>query len=74
MTSGLLTQVMIAERYGLRLSMDQLAELLGVAKKTLYNQVSAGSCPVPTYVDQGKRWCDYRDAAAHFDRLRLQAA
>lgn len=72
--SSILTQVMIAERYGLRLNMEQLAELLGVAKKTLYNQISAGTCPVPTYVDQGKRWADYRDAAAHFDKLREIAA
>lgn len=70
---SILTQVMIAERYGLRLSMEQLAELLGVAKGTLYNQVSAGSCPIRTYVDQGKRWADYRDAAAHFDKLREAA-
>lgn len=71
--SSILTQALIAERYGLRLSVEQLAELLGIAKGTLYNQISAGTCPVRTYVDQGKRWADFRDAAAHFDALRERA-
>lgn len=31
---SLITQVMVAERYGLRLDMAQLAEVLGVEKTT----------------------------------------
>lgn len=70
---SLLTQMVIVEKYGLRLDMAELAELLGIAKGTLLNQVSAGALAIPTYVDGGKRWADYRDVAAHFDRMREEA-
>lgn len=70
---SLLTQVMVAERYGLRLGVTELAALLGIEKKTVYNQVSAGTFPIKTYVDGGQRFADYRDAAAHFDNLRATA-
>lgn len=71
---SLFTQALIAERYGLRLDMKQLAEVLGIKPGTLANWVSAGSCPVKTYLDGGKRWADYRDVADHLDACRAQAA
>lgn len=70
---SILTQAFIAEKYGLRLDMQQLAAVLNIEKATLYNKVSAGTCPVPTYVDGGKRFADYRDVAKHFDDLRAGA-
>ena len=71
---SLVTQAMIVEKYGLRLNIEQLAEVLGVTKGALHNQISAGTCSVPTYVDQGRRWADYRDVALHFDQCRKAAA
>lgn len=67
---SLVTQMLIAERYGPRLGVAQLAEVLGVSKGSVYNQISAGTLPVHTYVDQGKRWADYRDVAEHLERCR----
>ncbi len=71
---SLITQAFVVERFGLRLSIDQLAELLGITKGAIYNQVSAGTFPVKTYLDGGKRWADYRDVAAHLDACHEQAA
>lgn len=71
---SLLPQLILAEKYGMRLNMDQLAAELGIEKTTLYNQVSANRCPVKTYVEGGKRWADVRDLAEHFDTMRAQAA
>ena len=71
---SLLTQAFIIEKYGLRLNAGQLAEGLGITKPALYNQISAGTCPVKTYVESGKRWADYRDVAEYFDSVRQQAA
>lgn len=71
---SLLTQAMIFERYGPRLGVEQLAEVLGVSKGALYNQFSAGTCPVKTYLDQGKRWADYREVARHLDDCAKMAA
>lgn len=71
---SLVSQALVFERYGARLGVEQLAEVLGVSKGALYNQFSAGTCPVKTYVDGGKRWADFRDVAAHLDAMRLLAA
>lgn len=70
---SLLTQVIVAEKYGLRLDLAQLADILDVQPATLRNQISAGRCAVPTYIDGGKRWADHRDVAAHFDAMRAGA-
>lgn len=71
---SLVTQAFIVERYGIRLSIEQLAAVLGLSKGAVYNQISAGTLPVKTYLDGGKRWADYRDVAAHLDACREQAA
>ncbi len=71
--SSLVTQMIVAERYGLRLSIEQLAEILGLSKGAVYTQSSAGTLAIPTYKDQGKRWADYRDVAEHLDKCRESA-
>lgn len=71
--SSLVTQMIVAEKYGPRLSMDQLAEVMGMSKGGIYNQVSAGTFPITTYIDGGKRWADYRDVAEHIDACRSAA-
>lgn len=70
---SILTQALVAERYGLRLGVDKLAEVMGVTKGAIYNQLSAGSFPIPTYIDGGKRYADYRDIAKHLDECREAA-
>lgn len=71
--SSVVTQLIVAERYGLRLSIEQLAEVMGLSKGAVYNQISAETFAIPTYLDAGKRWADYRDVAAHIDACREQA-
>lgn len=71
--SSIFMQAIVAERYGPRLNIEQLAEALGMAKGTINNQVSAGTFPIPTYVDAGRRWADCRDVAAHLDACRERA-
>lgn len=71
---SLVTQAFIFERYGPRLSTEQICELLGITKPALYNQISSDTCRLKTYLDGGKRWADYRDAAEFFDEARKQAA
>ncbi|HEY0955774.1 MAG TPA: hypothetical protein VGE36_13500 [Roseateles sp.] len=71
---SLLTQAYFLEKYGPRMDVQQLAAALDVQPKTVLNQVSAKTFPIPTYVDQGKRWADSRDVAAHFDAMRAIAA
>ena len=71
--SSLMTQAIVAETYGLRLTMDQLAKALGIARNTIYNNVAKGTFNLPTYLDGGQRWADYRDVAAYLDAGRGRA-
>lgn len=71
--SNLMTQAMVFDRYGFRVGVEKLAEILCITKPTVYNQLSAGTFPIPTYLDQGKRFADYRDIAAHIDTCRAAA-
>ena len=72
--SSLITQAFIFERYGPRLNALQIAELIGLKTvAALNNQCSAGRCAMATYIEGGKRWADYRDAAAYIDACRSKA-
>jgi len=71
--ADLVVQMIIAERYGVRLNIDELAELLDLGKSTIYNQISAGTFPIATYLDCNKRYADYRDVAAHLEACRDKA-
>lgn len=71
---SLLTQALIADKFGLRLNVEQLAEVLCITKGAVYNQLSAGDFPVKTYLDGGRRYADYRDVACHLDQCRALAS
>ncbi len=71
---SLFAQAYIIERYGLRLNMGQLADLLGVKRGTILNRISAGTFPIPTYLDGAMRYADHRDVAEHLDRCRAEAS
>lgn len=71
---SLLTHAYLLETYGLRLNVEQLAQVLGLSAGTIYNQISAGRFPVPTYVDGKARFADYRDVATYLDQCRARAA
>lgn len=71
---SLVTQAFIVHKYGIRLNAEQTADVLGITKAALYNQISAETCPVKTYLDGGKRWCDYREVARHLDECAERAA
>ena len=42
-------------QHRLTLSIAETAELLGIKPKTIYNQISAGSCPIRTVKIGGRR-------------------
>lgn len=71
--SNLMTQAMIVDKYGFRVGVEKLAEILCITKPSVYNQLSAGTFPIPTYLDQGKRYADFRDVAEHIDKCRTAA-
>jgi hypothetical protein len=70
---SLLSAAYLIERYGLRLTVEDLAEVLDITPGAVRNQVSARTFPIPTYVEGNRRFADYRDVAAHFDAARAKA-
>lgn len=71
--SSLVTQMIVVEKFGLRLDTDKLAQILGQTRAGILNQISAGSFPIKTYKESGKRWADYRDVAEYLDNCRTLA-
>lgn len=71
---SLVTTALLFDRYGPRLDMTQLADIMRIEERTLYNQISAGACPVKTYREGRNRFADVRDVAAYLDQVRELAA
>lgn len=71
---SLANHAFLFEKYGPRLTLAQLADFLHVTERTLYNQISAGACPVKTYREGKSRFADVRDVAAYLDQVRELAA
>lgn len=71
---SLVTTALLFDRYGPRMNMDQLAAMMEIVPPTLYNQISAGSCPVKTYREGKSRFADVRDVAEYLDQVRALAA
>ena len=75
-TMSLLTEAFLLEKYGSqRLTMGELAEVLRYKTRgTIYNKVSAGTFPIPTYVgEDGRRYADARHVAEYLDQCREEA-
>lgn len=59
----------ITSRYGVRLTVEQLAEVLKLSAGTIRNRIAAGRLPI-CYRDGGRVFADARDVAAYLDGLR----
>ena len=70
---SLMHEAIVAEKFGLRLTIEQLADAINIPKGTIYNRISAGRFPVKTYLDGAKRFADYRDVAQYLDECRGRA-
>ncbi len=57
----------------LRLTLEEVAGELDIARNTAYNMRSAGTFPVPTYLEGNRRYADVRDVGAYLDQRREEA-
>lgn len=69
----LLTTLFLLDKYGPRMSLEQIAEALGIATGTIYQRLAHKTFEIPTYVDGKMRFADTRDVAEYLDRLRERA-
>lgn len=70
---SILAQMVLVEKYGLRVDLDRLAGILETTAPNLRRKISEGTMEIPTYLDGGKRWADVRDVADYFDARRQEA-
>lgn len=60
----------LINKYGLRLNMLQVSEVLDIPYKTIINKRSSGKLKLRTYKDGLKVYSDSRDVAAYLDEVR----
>ncbi|WP_186272012.1 hypothetical protein [Burkholderia gladioli] len=70
---SLLTRAYILEKYGPRMTLAQLAQLLLMSEGTIRNQISSETFPIPTYKEGGARFAPYDAVAEYLDKMSLQA-
>ncbi len=70
---SLLTRAYILEKFGVRLTMGQLATLLAMSEGTIRNQVSAETFPIPTYKEGAARYAPYDAVAEYLDTMSARA-
>jgi hypothetical protein len=69
----LATRAMIVDRYGMRVTMEQLAEILRLTPHTVYQQAVDGSLPIRTYKEGNRRFASYEAVADYLDAMDEQA-
>ncbi|WDR90601.1 hypothetical protein [Burkholderia ambifaria] len=70
---SLLTRAYILEKYGPRMTLAQLAQLLIMSEGTIRNQISAETFPIPTYKEGGGRFAAYDAVADYLDHMAAMA-
>lgn len=57
----------------MHMSIGELCDAIGYAKQTAYNEISAGTFPIPMQKRAGKWMADIRDVATYLDEAREKA-
>jgi excisionase family DNA binding protein len=63
----LMTRAYLLDKYGPRMSMEQVAEVLGLETGTVYNLVSRGELKIRTYKESNRRFASYTAVADYLD-------
>lgn len=65
----LLTRAALLDKYGFRLTVEQIADVLGLSTGHVANLISRGRFPVRTYRDGGRRFASYEAVAEYLEKL-----
>ena len=66
-------QALLFEKYGPRLTMEQLAAVLGIHPASIYNLLSSGELPIPTYKEGSRRFAACDAVAQYLDGMAKTA-
>jgi hypothetical protein len=68
------TEEMILKQYGGSVPLSGVAKLIGRKPATIRNQICAGTFEIKTTKGfNGRHFADYREIAAHIDRMEAKA-
>ena len=67
---SLATQMMIADRYGVLLDIEDLADLLGYEPRYIQNLIYSDKLGIPTSKIGARTVAHYADVAAYVDSIR----
>ncbi len=67
---SLLHEAIIVEKFGLRLTVEQLGQAFNLAPNTIHNRIAKGQLNIPSHIDGKLRFFDYRDVALYLDQMR----
>jgi predicted DNA-binding transcriptional regulator AlpA len=69
----LLTRAALLDKYGFRLTMEQLGHVLGLSPGHISNLVSNGQFPIRTYKEGGRRFASYEAVAEYLEKMDEEA-
>ena len=64
-----MTQAHLLDKYGPRLSMEQVAEVLGLHPVTVRKMFMNGELPIRTYKHGARRFASYQAVAEYLDSM-----
>ena len=64
----LLTRAALLDKYGFRLSIEQVAEVLGLSPGHIQNMMSSGEFPIRTYKEGKRRFASYEAVAEYLEK------
>ena len=64
----LLTRAALLDKYGFRLTVEQLGEVLGLSPGHIQNLMSSGQFPIRTYREGKRRWASYEAVAEYLEK------
>lgn len=67
------THAMLFEKYGVRVTRRQAAEILHIGVDVLREEDVSNFVTVPYYIDHGEQWVDIRDVVQYLDLGRERA-
>jgi hypothetical protein len=70
---GILTEAVLLRRYGPRLTLREVAEILKISLSGLKGLLNSGRLDLPSYLAQGRRFVDFRDLARYLDACAINA-
>lgn len=65
----LLTRGYLLDKYGARMTVEQIAEVLVLSPGHVHNLIALKQMPIPTYKEGGRRFASYEDVADYLDRM-----